>query len=301
MTAGEVIDVCVCTFRRPALAETLASLAAQVLPQGTSLRVIVADNDSTDTRRCEIEGIGQTLGLPLTYVHAPERNISIARNACLAAASGDWLAFIDDDEVARPDWLARLLAARAGRQVVFGQVLAIYPETAPAWIKRSDFHSTRIAGRDAEWNGYTGNVLIDRQFISAHGLHFDVALGQIGGEDTMFFLGAHLAGACFAYVADAIASEPVPLDRMTMHWLVRRRFRSGQIHFMVLQNKGKVLAGVIGSAAKVVFCAGLALAHALSPARRTNYVLRAALHLGVFASGLGFSPYREYAASDEQR
>jgi succinoglycan biosynthesis protein ExoM len=38
------IDVGVCTYRRPAVSETLASLARQALPKEVRLRVIVADN-----------------------------------------------------------------------------------------------------------------------------------------------------------------------------------------------------------------------------------------------------------------
>jgi hypothetical protein len=40
------------------------------------------------------------LSLDCLYVHAPARNISIARNACLDAADAPLIAFIDDDETA---------------------------------------------------------------------------------------------------------------------------------------------------------------------------------------------------------
>jgi succinoglycan biosynthesis protein ExoM len=221
-----LVDVCVCTFRRESLSLTLASLATQVLPAGTALRVIVADNDTTDGRREEIGATAAAHGLGHRYVHAPARNISIARNACLDAASGDWLAFIDDDEVAAPDWLAKLLAARDGHQIVFGVSEARYPDPAtPGWVSAGDFHSNRIEGNDAPWNGYTANVLIDRRFMVAHGLRFDPALGQTGGEDTMFFLEAEIAGASFGYCPAAIVHEDTPIARANLRWLLLRRYR----------------------------------------------------------------------------
>ena len=43
--------------------------------------------------------------IDISYIHAPARNISIARNACVEAATGKWIAFIDDDELASENWL----------------------------------------------------------------------------------------------------------------------------------------------------------------------------------------------------
>jgi succinoglycan biosynthesis protein ExoM len=45
------IDVCVCTYRRASLADTLRSIKTQNLPTGASVRVIVSDNDETPSAR----------------------------------------------------------------------------------------------------------------------------------------------------------------------------------------------------------------------------------------------------------
>src|SRR4051794_4289515 len=84
------VDVGVCTFRRAAVAETLASVGAQALPDHIRLRVIVADNDETPSAEAVVRAAAEAYGLDLVYVHAPSRNISLARNACLEAASGDF-------------------------------------------------------------------------------------------------------------------------------------------------------------------------------------------------------------------
>ncbi|MFT4025256.1 MAG: glycosyltransferase [Novosphingobium sp.] len=290
------IDVCICTFRRPSLSETLASIAAQELPDGVTARVIVADNDHDPIRREAIEQEARGLGLCLTYVHAPARSISIARNACLDATSAEWIAFIDDDEIAEPNWIAELLAAAAHADVVFGVSQADYrlPD-CPRWMIEGDFHSNRLQGNDPPWNGYTANVLIRAGWLAQHRLGFALELGQVGGEDTMFFFQAHVAGARFAYAPLAVVHEDIPPDRATLKWLLRRRYRSGQVHFMVLQRQGRGRVGALVSAmAKFVYCIAAAPLRSGTPFRAASLLLRGALHLGVVAGSLGASPVLEY-------
>ena len=53
------IEVLVCTFRRPHLCSTLESLAAQALPPGLSIGVIVADNDDTPSAKDAVEAMAE--------------------------------------------------------------------------------------------------------------------------------------------------------------------------------------------------------------------------------------------------
>lgn len=259
------------------------------------LRVIVADNDGTDTRRAEITAMGPALGLDLHYVHAPTRNISIARNACLDAATNGWFAFIDDDEIAEPDWIARLTADRDRHDIVFGVSRAIYADDAPRWIVEGDFHSNRLAGNDASWNGYTANVLMRRDFVTKAALRFDLALGQTGGEDTLFFFNAMRAGARFGYAPHATVTEHTPPPRATLRWLALRRYRSGQIHHLILRQEGRAAKGALTALAKAAWCFGSLPIHLFARDRAAAKLLRGCLHLGVVAAALGQRPYREYA------
>ena len=130
------IDIGVCTFRRPQLAETLKSLGAIEVPAGKRLRIIVADNDHEPSAAPIVAGMAANLPHEIVHVHCPASNISIARNACLDAATGDFLAFIDDDCAASPRWLAELVATEkaTGADAVLGPVRAIYGPAAPAWM-----------------------------------------------------------------------------------------------------------------------------------------------------------------------
>lgn len=277
------VDVCVCTFRRPYLAETLKSIAANAEPR-VDLRVIVADNDTVSSARQLTEAFADKTGIPVRYVHAPATNISLARNACLDAASADFVAFVDDDEHVSAHWLDALLrtAKVTGADVVLGPVAAVYGADAPKWMREGDFHSTSPAYVNGViQTGYTCNVLMRRRepFSS---LRFDLSLGRSGGEDTEYFYRLHDLGGRIAFAPDATVYEPVPAERARLEWLMRRRLRSGQTYGMWLVRSSRSGWGARALAsAKSGYCLAMAALNVLSPVRSRRYLLRGTLHIGV--------------------
>lgn len=294
------IDIGVCTFRRPAVAETLASLARLELPDGVSVRVIVSDNDVEGEARERVAAAAGETGLEVTYVHAPARNICIARNAILDAARAPFLAYIDDDETATPGWLSALLAEaeRGGWDAVLGPVKAVYDGAAPSWIAAGDFHSTApVRAGERILKGYAGNVLIRRETVERLGLRFDLALGRQGGEDDDFFYRLTDSGGTIGYAPDALAYEPVPAGRASLKWLLKRSFRTGQTHGARLSSRNAGVARLAQAglaAAKGGAClAGAALA-GISPTRRSRWLVRGALHAGVVARLAGVRELQLY-------
>lgn len=290
------IDVGICTYRRPAIAETLRAVAGQDARDAISLRVIVADNAPDTEAKASICAIAEALGLDLVYVHAPEKNISIARNACLAGAQADWLAFIDDDEIPSPAWLSELIA-EAGRDewdAVLGPVQAVYPDPSPAWLGSCDLHSARpvwVRGRIE--TGYTGNVLLRRALIERAGLAFPTELGRSGGEDSDFFYRFRDAGGRIGYAPAALVYEPVPIERCTLAYLLRRNFRQGQTHARRLNHSSTRRIAHLPLALTKAFLLGLAVCQPRRAARN-RCLARAALHCGVVACLAGFAEIELY-------
>jgi succinoglycan biosynthesis protein ExoM len=261
------------------------------------MRVIVADNDETPSARDLTESLSAELGLDHVYLHAPARNISIARNACLQAAKAPLVAFIDDDEQATPTWLGRLVKHLddSGADVVFGPVVAIYPRDAPGWLRKADLHSIRPISRPGRGieTGYSCNVLLTR--ACAGDLRFDPSLGRSGGEDTVFFHELRQRGATLAFASDAVVTEIVTTQRQRLAWLLKRSFRNGQTHARILRARGGPAAlHAAASFAKTGYCAATAAFTVFAPDRSARALVRGALHCGALASFLGLADLKLY-------
>lgn len=298
--AATRIDVGICTFRRQALERTLLSLATVEIPDGVTLRVIVADNDVEPSAEPLVERTRRRLPYDLSYVHCPAGNISIARNACLDEAAGEYLAFIDDDETASEYWLSNLLATarKSGADAVLGPVAARYDERAPGWMQRGDFHSTRpVWVRGEIRTGYTCNVLLRLASPVVAGRRFNLALGKSGGEDTAYFTQMNRAGGKIAFSPEALVFEPVPEQRARFGWLAVRRYRMGQTHGR-LQAEGTSATArplqIALAAAKSGYCATAGLLLALFAMPRNRYLLRAIMHAGVVTGLAGARIIHQY-------
>jgi GT2 family glycosyltransferase len=107
----------------------LASLRA-TLPPGLACEVILVDDGSTDGTRTWLATLGPALVAMPGLAHEPgvpasgsatirallnERNLGFAKtcNRGAAAATGDWLFFLNNDLVLQPRWLEPMLAAFA--------------------------------------------------------------------------------------------------------------------------------------------------------------------------------------------
>ncbi len=91
------------------LGHTLRSVLAQ---RAVELQVIVVDDGSSDATAQTVAGFADPRVVLLRNPHP--LGVSHARNRGIAAADGDWIAFLDDDDLWAPDKLASQLAAVSG-------------------------------------------------------------------------------------------------------------------------------------------------------------------------------------------
>lgn len=292
------ITVCICTFRRSSVTRTIRSVAGQdVGGDGVRFGVVVVDNDDTPAGEAMVRQAFAEAGVAGEYIHAPGRNISVARNAALAASrrNGDWVAFIDDDEFAAAGWLAELckVATASGADVVFGPVKAAYGPDSPAWVREGDFHSHRyLANRRVIRDGYTSNVLIRLTSTAVEGQTFLNSFGRSGGEDTEFFRRLFLRGAVMKYAEHALVHEEVAATRQTFRWLAKRSFRAGAAYGRAKDlhrpQRVRVLA-MASEAGKVLWSTAAAGLTAFRRYDSLKWFFRACVHAGALAYLLGLS------------
>lgn len=209
------ITVVVCTRDRPAgLRRTLVGLSTQRYPD---LEVLVVDNASaTDETRAVVESFEGPMAT--RYVREPRPGLSWARNRGIEAADGDVLAFLDDDEIPDPHWLAEIAWGFANAPdvgCVAGMIMPAEIETkAQEWFEQYGGHSKgRIVFEQLVFDisanrrqhplyplppfGAGGNMAFTRSALERIG-GFDRALGAgtptCGAEDTAAFSDVMLAG-----------------------------------------------------------------------------------------------------------
>lgn len=199
------------------LKDCLAALIAQTCEINWKLEIGVIDNDTSQSARRNVESIAQASSVPVHYAHQPKRGIPFARNAALDLARSrgwSWIALIDDDEVASPDWLAQHIrtASEHQAQVSYGAVVQIHDAPPPVWWK-VDTPSLDPEGTVLR-RASTNNVLFAASLIADDGnrLRFDEDLLH-GYEDLDFFERAHASGNKIVWAPKALVSERVPVSR----------------------------------------------------------------------------------------
>lgn len=254
------VAVCIATYNRPVgLRRLLDSLRAQVFVHNElpDWNIVVVENDETGPNAEYIKTLTEEFPVPIVYAVQPKRGIASVRNLAIELAKGsDYVAFIDDDEVASENWLDELLRAiqTYKADVVCGPVQPLFEIIPEPWIVKGQFfeRDRHPTGTVIDY-GRTGNVLISSKWFSPTEKPFNESLNLTGGEDTLYFWQIHRNGAKFVWADEAIVQEFVPPQRANKDWLIRRAKRLGNTISLVenLEKRSKFSRTI-----RIVKCAG---------------------------------------------
>ncbi len=183
---------------------------------------MVVDNASTDHTAAVVGAMRGTGGVALRYMRCGRLGLSRARNAGARAARAPVVAYIDDDAMAAPDLLERLLEvyeAHAGAGCVGGTINLTLPPELPDWYAEEFagyFSAYRPEGGEprrltgvGEYP-YGANVSFRKEAIEAAG-YFRTALGRRGNN---FAGGEEMDMECrIARLGYEIYSQPTAIVR----------------------------------------------------------------------------------------
>jgi len=301
------VAVLICTYKRPAgLRSLLASLNKLAIDQGLAdVTVYVIDNDASGSAREVVEA--SAMAWPTQYVVEPSAGIPAARTAALAnGLAHDFVAFVDDDEVVSPGWLADLLrsAATYGSDAVAGPVRYEYPPNTPAWIERGGFFDSPDLRPGTEMPfAATNNLLMSCSRLREVGLYqFDQRFAFTGGSDTAFTKEFTESGGRLTWSDRGEVRELVPPERATPRWVLKRAYRTGnglaRIQLMRRKNKVSVMdqfvlivrGGARIASGMIYVVAGLVQRN---PTSVGQGIRRAARGAGVIGAAFGHA-YAEY-------
>jgi GT2 family glycosyltransferase len=241
------------------LRQTLESLALQ--RTGRGFAVVIVENDATGQEGAnavaaffEDQGLQdrdlQDGGLQGICLVEPRQGNCHAINAAFETALGAFpsaafLLMIDDDEIASPDWLERMVAAAqaTGADLVGGPVVPKFADERRAALSHHPAFRPPydISGRVPIIFG-SGNCLITRAvFERLDEPTFDLRFNFLGGGDLDFFTRCRRSGMTFHWAADAVITETVPPSRVRSSWLALRGLRIGAINYRVQHKAARTV------------------------------------------------------------
>ena len=135
------------------LAHALPSALAQ---EDVSFELVVVDDGSTDDTASWLAELGDERVRVVR--HEASRGTAAARNAGIAAARGDWVAFLDDDDLWAPTYLRRMLDAAGDAGWVYcagvvvdgaGDVVDTLVAADPTTVRTAIRHGNVVGGGSA--------------------------------------------------------------------------------------------------------------------------------------------------------
>ena len=253
------LSIAVCTRDRPDnLRSCLEALRALRDPVH---EIVVIDNASSDERSrhvvAEFEGI--------RYVREPRRGLDWARNRALLEASGDLLAYVDDDVAVHPAWVGGLLRAFLEEPAAVAVTGLVVPRelSTPAQVlfealggfgrgyRRKWFsvavHEGAVAAKSFGASGVAGtgaNMAFRRQAALDLG-GFDTALGvgtvTSGGDDLEMLFRVVATGGLIVYEPSAVVRHA---HRSDLPGLLRQMRGNGTGAYSYFLGAGRCYGGM---------------------------------------------------------
>lgn len=237
------LSLIISTFNRgEKLLGTLRSLTRQTLPFEL-FEVAVVNNNSSDNTQTIVERFfSEHPELNLKILFEPRQGLSHARNCGIAATEGEYVVFMDDDEVADENLLKvyyDFFENNSGAVGAGGLMLPVYETKKPRWMSKytegpisGTLHLGKRAKPFPKGSFFIGgNMAIRRTAFSRHGL-FNPELGRKGdlllaGEEKDIFNRITSDGTPCYYLPMAVVHHLIPQSRLTEEYFTEVCYRIG--------------------------------------------------------------------------
>jgi glycosyltransferase involved in cell wall biosynthesis len=181
------LAVVICSYTERRWKDLLAAVESVELQRTPPQRTIVVVDDDPALYARVREGVPEVTAV----LKRGGQGLSAARNAGVAVTTEDVVAFLDDDAVAHPSWLARLVEHYADPNVlgVGGAVEPDFVAGRPAWFPREfdwvvgcSYHG--LPRELAPVRNFIGANMSFRRYVFDAVGGFDGAVGRVGSSPT---------------------------------------------------------------------------------------------------------------------
>jgi glycosyltransferase involved in cell wall biosynthesis len=201
---------------------------------------LVVDSGSSADHQERLKADAKAFGAG--HIRVDEPGLSKARNVAAHSATTEWVAYLDDDAVAAPDWgetlSTALSAAPASVALIGGRILAGWPDgrdghdIGPRWRSLLSVIEREDRGHAREgFNIFGANFCVRRQALLDAGL-FPLHLGRvgdrlIGGEESYVIQSLQNLGLEVIYDPSFVVVHKIPAQRLTRKWVLERAYWEG--------------------------------------------------------------------------
>jgi len=236
-------SVIICTYNRSdLLGASIRAVQRQDFPPDR-YEIIIVDNNSTDDTEAVVRDCAEASPVLIRYIFESRQGLSYARNAGIANANGDLVAFVDDDIDADSKWLSAIITAFDDDEVaaVGGPIRAIWMVPRPDWLSDrwqghftvSEFPHARESGEFRYPNYPWGANMAFRKDIFPIAGMFPTELGRVGNcllsnEEIDLFRRIEGSGNRIRFAADAVIQHKISAERMRKSWLYHRTYWQGR-------------------------------------------------------------------------
>jgi glycosyltransferase involved in cell wall biosynthesis len=236
-----IISAIICSHNRAEyLQKAIRSLVCQTL-SSQECEIIVVDNKSIDNTKavvlsdfCHVNN--------LRYVYEPILGLSQARNTGWRQAVGEYVAYLDDDAIAYPQWLEKILhvfeTIKPKPACVGGKIEPVWETARPPWLSDKiarclgvlDLSDSPMTLDDGHWL-FGGNSAYPRHLLESVG-GFQTNLGRKGNkllsnEEILLHQQLKQRGYRYYYHPEVAIRHHVPSFRLTKSWVIRRWYWQG--------------------------------------------------------------------------
>ncbi|PZD74231.1 GalNAc(5)-diNAcBac-PP-undecaprenol beta-1,3-glucosyltransferase [Acaryochloris thomasi RCC1774] len=235
------ISAIICTFNRSKyLQKAIQSLIDQTLEK-YEYEILVVDNCSVDDTRKVVDDKSRIAG-NLHYIYESEIGLSKARNTGWEAAKGEYIAYLDDDAIATPHWLATLLHnfenITPKPACIGGKIDPIWEAERPEWLPDKllpyltilDWSSELIIIDENQYIAGANMAFTQQALTLANG--FQTKFGRRGkkllsNEELVLQNQIRKHGLDIYYNPEAVVEHHVVADRLQQNWFVKRTYWQG--------------------------------------------------------------------------
>ncbi len=172
------LTIQLCTYKRPALLARVLEACFEQTAGDAAYEVVLVNDGSPDETPAVIERLRPLARCGFTVIHQANAGLAKARNAGLLQARGERIAFIDDDVLPTPVFVAEHLRSdeRHGDVIVRGAVIntASFDRLPPPVWSLANYSANFF---------WTTNVSLRRTRLERAGGGFDEAFSEYGWED----------------------------------------------------------------------------------------------------------------------